>query len=123
MAPVNLGIIDVERRPFCTVDHRGISPEPKHREKERWEREWKVEGIGGLERPCTDSRGDIERRDCNKSNTLGGTHLGRERPVGEGEKEPGQKRARSVVTLDDNLSGRSGSLQDLSTKISVLSAR
>jgi len=41
----------------------------------------------------------------------------------KGEKELGQEKARSVVTLDDNLSGCSGSLQDLDTKISVLSAR
>jgi len=41
----------------------------------------------------------------------------------EGEKEPGQEKARSVVTLDDNLFGRSGSLQDLGTKISVLFTR
>jgi len=42
---------------------------------------------------------------------------------GKGKKELGQEKARSVVTLDDNLSGRSGSLRDLDTKISVLFAR
>lgn len=65
-----------------------------------------------------DSRGDIERRDCNKSNALVGPILERRGGIEkEGEKEPGEEKARSVVTLDDNLSGRSGSLRDLDTKI------
>lgn len=41
----------------------------------------------------------------------------------EGEKEPREEKARSVVTLDDNLSGRSGSLRDLDTKISLCPPR
>lgn len=58
------------------------------------------------------------RRYCNKSNALVGPILRRRGGAEkESEREPGQEKARSVVTLDDNLSGCSGSLRDLDTKI------
>lgn len=56
-----------------------------------------------------------ERRD--KSNAIVEPILERRGREEGGEKESGRDRACSVVTLDDNLSGCSGSLRDLDTKI------
>lgn len=66
-----------------------------------------------------DSRGDIESVEIaiNQTRYFDPTWGGEEETEKEGEKEPGQEKARSVVTLDDNLSRRSGSLRDLDTKI------
>lgn len=87
------------------------------RKKERMNK--RVEqGVGRL--AVTDSRGDIERVEIaiNQTNATADSPLqerkeGRERG---GEKEPGEEKARSVVTSDDNLSGRSGSLRDSDTQ-------
>lgn len=55
---VALRIIDVGR-PFFGWPPWNFTREPKRREKEEEKEEWDREEIGGLERLCMESRGDI----------------------------------------------------------------